>query len=373
MWEEIFNLILGTVNTGRGTAVASYSPPVTHIVNKTSLKDMLAKEAYFTPSHQSRCVKFIDMIEGGLTLPHVIYRRMWQYQQSQLTKATQRKLGSMQLHMNSERCEEPKIGKLKGGYTLSAGLVFQSWLKDIHFHVRDRRLMQREAIQLVKDFTAKHAQDELEFYMGMVLEEDQSFKGLIDHLHGAFQSGKMLSVLISDSYGQSQKAWETKDTFADNLQVLAQNIIAHKPSFHLEADNQLKAQSMHKLWDPYYVAMDCYALQSSLEEETFTRFWGCLVTMFGGHARWSKSSVTSKGIDTEVNQISDLESKLSKNSRQHQNKSNRQEAQINSMQNQNPILENPSLPSWHQGLMDPWIYTWSFGTLRILATWKRIA
>ena len=107
----------------------------------------------------------------------------------------------------------------------------------------------------------------------------------------------------------------------------------------MEANNQLKAQYAYKIQDPYYAAMACSALQSSPEEETFTRFWGCLVTMFGGHARHSKFSVTSKGIDTEVNQISDLESKLSKNSRQHQNKTNRQEAQINSLQNQNTQLK----------------------------------
>ena len=64
--------------------------------------------------------------------------------------------------------QEPKIGKLKGGYSSSARLIFQSWLKDIHVYVEDRRLTQREAIQLVKDFTAEHAWDEVEFYMGMV-------------------------------------------------------------------------------------------------------------------------------------------------------------------------------------------------------------
>ena len=81
---------------------------------------------------------------------------------------------------------EPKISKLKGGYTSSASLVFQSWLKDIHVHIQDRRLSQRETIQLVKDFTTECAQDELEFYMGMVVEEDQSFEGLIEHLGDAF-------------------------------------------------------------------------------------------------------------------------------------------------------------------------------------------
>ena len=55
--------------------------------------------------------------------------------------------------------------------------------------------MQREAIQLVKEFTAKHAQDEVEFYMGMVAEEQQSFEGLIEYLQDAFQSSEMLSEL----------------------------------------------------------------------------------------------------------------------------------------------------------------------------------
>ena len=44
----------------------------------------------------------------------------------------------------------------------------------------------------------EHTKDEVEFYMGMVTEEEQSFKGLIDHLQDAFQSGKTMSELIND-------------------------------------------------------------------------------------------------------------------------------------------------------------------------------
>ena len=143
----------------------------------------------------------------------------------------------------------------------------------------------REAIQLVKDFTAEHAWDEVEFYMGMMAEEDQSFEGLIDHLCDAFQSGETLSELISDFYGQSQKTRETEDSFADNLQVLARKIIAQKPSFRKEANQQPRVQYAHRLKDQYYTAMAHSALKSSLEEESFTKFLGCLVIMFGGHTR----------------------------------------------------------------------------------------
>ena len=65
---------------------------------------------------------------------------------------------------------EPKIRKLKGGYSSSVGLIFPSWLKDIHIHVEDTRLTQREAMQLVKNFTMECVQEEVEFYMGMIAE-----------------------------------------------------------------------------------------------------------------------------------------------------------------------------------------------------------
>ena len=150
------------------------------------------------------------------------------------------------------------------------------------------------------------ARDEVEFYMGMIAEEDQSFKGLIDHLCDAFQSGTTLSELISDFYGQCQKARETEDTFANDLQMLARKIIACKPSFRKEANQQLKAQYAHKLWDQYYAAMAHSALQSSLEEVSFTRFWGHLVTMFGGCTRQSQSyasSATTSSIESGVNLV----------------------------------------------------------------------
>ena len=70
--------------------------------------------------------------------------------------------------------------------------------------------------------------------------------------------------------------------------------------------------------------------------------------MFGGHARQSQSSAssatTSSIIDINVSLVKEHEGKLSKNSRQWQNKINMQEAQIRSMQTQNQQL---------QGLLDP--------------------
>ena len=142
--ESWFYVILGTVNTRRGIAVASYSLVMTPVVNKTSFEDMLAEKANFTPSHQSRHVKFMDMVKGGLTsTPH--------NQEVALPTRPAYQSHPEEIWLNASthefrKMQEPKISKLKGGYTLSAGLVFQSWLKDICFHVQDQRLSQREAI-----------------------------------------------------------------------------------------------------------------------------------------------------------------------------------------------------------------------------------
>ena len=129
------------------------------------------------------------------------------------------------------KLHKPKINKLKGGYSATANLIFQSWLKDINIHVEDWNLTEREAIQLVKDFTAERARNEVKFYMGMITDDQQTFDGLVNHLKNAFQSGETVSELISDFYGQHQKKNELEDAFADDLQILVRKIIAHKLSF----------------------------------------------------------------------------------------------------------------------------------------------
>ena len=107
-------------------------------------------------------------------------------------------------------------------------------------HVEDQNLTEREAIQLVKDFTAERAHDEVEFYMDMIVDDQQTFNGLVNHLKDAFQSGETVGELISNIYGQQQKNNEMEDVFADDLQILVRKIIAHKPSYREWANKQLQ-------------------------------------------------------------------------------------------------------------------------------------
>ena len=56
-----------------------------------------------------------------------------------------------------QKLREPKVAKLKRGYSSDASIVFQALLKDIQIYVLECHLSQQEAIQLVKDYTSEHA------------------------------------------------------------------------------------------------------------------------------------------------------------------------------------------------------------------------
>ena len=91
------------------------------------------------------------------------------------------------------KLHKPKINKLKGGYSAITKLIFQSCIKDIRAHIEDQNLEERDSIQLVKDFTAEHAHSKVEVYMGMVVEDPQTFEGLVQLLKSAFQSEETVS------------------------------------------------------------------------------------------------------------------------------------------------------------------------------------
>ena len=108
--------------------------------------------------------------------------------------------------------------------------------------------------------------------MGMVADEQQTFEGLMQHLKNAFQSGETRSKLISDFYGRAQKKNESEEAFADELQILVCKIIARKPEFREDANEQLKSQFTHKRKDPYYAVIARSMLQSLEHSESFTQF-----------------------------------------------------------------------------------------------------
>ena len=55
------------------------------------------------------------------------------------------------------KIHKPKIQKLKGAYSANAMLVFNSWLKDIEMCIKEQKLTNMEAVQLIKDYTSEGA------------------------------------------------------------------------------------------------------------------------------------------------------------------------------------------------------------------------
>ena len=125
----------------------------------------------------------------------------------------------------------------------------------------------------------------------------------------------------------------------DELQILVRKIIARKPEFREDANEQLISQFAHKLKDPYYPVIARSMLQSSGDSESFTQFRGHLVMTFGGQSRSGKTSSHTAAIETSSYVILEEagERKLSKNSRQRQRKIE-QASQISSLEAQNRKL-----------------------------------
>ena len=241
-----------------------------------------------------------------------------------------------------KKLREPKVAKFKGGYSSDASLVFQSWLKDIGVYTIEHRLSQREAIQLVKDYTSEQARSEVEYYLGLTPKQEQSFQGLIDHLSLTFQSCETVSSLIADFYNRCQRTRETEDAFADELQILVRKIIARKPEFINEANQALKHQFAQNLRDPYFGVVARGQCLSSPDSKSFTQFRGRLALMFNS---WGKQHVRAN-VTTAAVESGDSEH-LSRNSRQRQNKIDAQAAEIAQMKTElnKALQENKQLKS----------------------------
>ena len=199
--------MLGTVNARRGAALAHASAISQDILvtGRSNFENELAKEATWTSHHHLQHVHFASNPQGGFTSTPRRHpeddRLRARINPDTYPPRYEMKVVAQEFH----KLYEPKINKLKGGYSAIANLIFQLWLKDINIHVKDWNLTEREAIQLVKDFTAERTHDEVEFYMSMITDDQQTYDGLVNHLKNAFQLGETVSHLISDFYSHYQK------------------------------------------------------------------------------------------------------------------------------------------------------------------------
>ena len=165
--------------------------------------------------------------------------------------------------------KEPKIAKLKGGYTTEANLYFQSRAKDVQAIVIDRQMSDNEAMQLIKEHTEGVVCRQVDNYFDF--SDNQTFSGLMKELSTAFESCQDEASLMGDFYSRKQFAKENDDKIAEQLQLPAWKVVCAKQSFHSEAKQALKQQFANGLKDQYHQVI----VQSILKSKpnlTFVEF-----------------------------------------------------------------------------------------------------
>ena len=228
--EKVFNYVPGTVNTRRGAAV--YDSPdqpysfqkhirfgdrfkqpdlesdveesgVTANIPKMTTTQIPARSS--TPYHgasegpMNRTFEVSGISPTNLGATH----------DTATIAAEVSAAAAAQASKEFRRMREPKITKLRGGYSTDAELVFRSWWADILANIHDRELDNKSAIQLIKEQTLDNARREVEFQLdlcGGVI----SYQDLLKHLSVAFQGGDDKASLLAEFYSRVQKTKETE-------------------------------------------------------------------------------------------------------------------------------------------------------------------
>ena len=99
------------------------------------------------------------------------------------------------------RMREPKITKLRGGYSANAKLMFRSWKSDILVNINDRELDNKSAIQLIKEQTLDNACREVEFQLDLC-GGDITYQDLLQHLGITFQGGDDKANVLAEFYSR---------------------------------------------------------------------------------------------------------------------------------------------------------------------------
>ena len=106
--------------------------------------------------------------------------------------------------------------------------------------VKERKLSNMEAVQLVKDYTSEGARGAVEFCLDTI--STWKYHELIEHLQTLFESGETFSSLVKDFYSHIQQPQEMEDQFANDLQILGWKVISIRPMWKEEANEALKTQ-----------------------------------------------------------------------------------------------------------------------------------
>ena len=174
---------------------------------------------------------------------------------------------------------EPKITKLKGGYSADAELVFWSWRADIEAHIVDCDLDNPAVLQLIKDQTLEGVHHEVKNQLNLCGGVINCHE-LLKHLSVMFQGGEDEANILTEFYSRAQKPKESEETFADELQLLAHKVISKRPAFREGLDTTLKQCYTNQLYDHNNSSI-AKTLLLQMPMVTFTQFCNELAQVLG--------------------------------------------------------------------------------------------
>ena len=176
--QEVFNILPGTVNSHRGAAQYESQYQAFSFHKQVRFKDNnsspeLRPDVKSGGGRSSLMLPFITPRLSDISgIPHVPkysstpYRtvpsdRTFEVRPSAPLVDDSRNAATIAAEVSAaaaaqaskefHRMCEPKITKLRGGYSTDAELMFRSWKSDILAHINDRELDNKSVIQLIKE------------------------------------------------------------------------------------------------------------------------------------------------------------------------------------------------------------------------------
>ena len=205
--KEVFETLPGTVNPNRGSAIPSTGLSVNwdeHTLPQSN------KQVHFgctsTPRHtlpidlhdESEDIISGSSLSSSKPVPAPRSNRTIDHTCAEEVAATAFNSTLHVMASEFKKLKEPKLAKLKGGYSSEANLFFQGWAKDVQAVVADHQLTNSEAIQLVKEYSEGSAHKQVDSFLDF--NEHPTFEKLMKELAAVYSPPDDDASLMSEFY-----------------------------------------------------------------------------------------------------------------------------------------------------------------------------
>ena len=132
---------------------------------------------------------------------------------------------------------------------------------------------------------------------------------------------------MAEFYSCAQRLKESKEVFADELQLLARKVISKKPDFRINLDTTLKQRYANQLYDDNSMSI-AKTLLLQMPHVSFTQFRNKLARVLGTRQHSNKSSASKSVSVSAIRAKSEEEEPISKSQCKQEKKISAQSSQF---------------------------------------------